>query len=178
MKHCSGDQSSIKSHSSSGRNGEPIRVTQTRLSVYANARLWHPTTSRAAPDQLATCGKTQPVTRRDALLAVAGSSLSAGCLSSAAAVANAQRQGITGSSVSAPDGVTAEDLHLAGHALPDYTGDGPLAVVPFPELEHTCSRCFPACLGNRCMLRLEVVFPKNGKAHGAQPGVQGMSRKA
>lgn len=58
---------------------------------------------------------------------------------------------------------------LAGtEALPavDYSMPGPLAAAPFPELEHTCSRCFPACLGNRCMLRLDVVYPKNGKTQG------------
>ena len=62
------------------------------------------------------------------------------------------------------------DIALAGTeaiSSVDYSMPGPLAAAPFPELEHTCSRCFPACLGNRCMLRLDVVYPKNGKAQGA-----------
>lgn len=51
-------------------------------------------------------------------------------------------------------------------AAVDYSMPGPLAAAPFPELEHTCTRCFPACIGNRCMLSLDVVYPKNGKARG------------
>ena len=49
---------------------------------------------------------------------------------------------------------------------PDYTASGPLSSSAFPNLEHTCSRCFPACLGNRCMLRLGVIFPRDGKSKG------------
>jgi hypothetical protein len=60
---------------------------------------------------------------------------------------------------------TNDSLPSAAQDL-DYSLPGPLSAAPFPELEHTCSRCFPACLGNRCMLRLEVVYPKDGKLHG------------
>lgn len=172
MQHSCSDQRSLQLQLPSAHSKERTRVTQKSSRSHASRRVWHATTSKAAPDQVATiCGRAQLVTRRDALLAVAGGSLSAGCVSSAAAVADARWQGSAVSAVSAPDSVTAEDHQLTGNAaVPDYTVDGPLAVLPFPELEHTCSRCFPACLGNRCMLRLEVVFPKNGKALGAQPG--------
>ena len=51
--------------------------------------------------------------------------------------------------------------------MPDYTMAGPLSSSAFPNLEHTCSRCFPACIGNRCMLRLGVIFPKDGRSKGA-----------
>ena len=49
---------------------------------------------------------------------------------------------------------------------PDYTAAGPLLSSAFPNLEHTCSRCFPACVGNRCMLRLAVFFPRDGRSKG------------
>ena len=50
--------------------------------------------------------------------------------------------------------------------MPDYTTAGPLSSSAFPNLEHTCSRCFPACIGNRCMLRLGVTFPRDGRSKG------------
>ncbi|CAK0746899.1 hypothetical protein CVIRNUC_001726 [Coccomyxa viridis] len=53
--------------------------------------------------------------------------------------------------------------------MPDYTMAGPLSSSAFPNLEHTCSRCFPACIGNRCMLRLGVIFPKDGRSKGNPP---------
>ncbi|KAK9908726.1 hypothetical protein WJX75_001965 [Coccomyxa subellipsoidea] len=51
----------------------------------------------------------------------------------------------------------------------DYSLPGPLTAALLPKLEHTCTRCFPACLGNRCMLSLDVVYPKGGKTHGMLP---------
>ena len=58
--------------------------------------------------------------------------------------------------------------------MPDYTMAGPLSSSAFPNLEHTCSRCFPACIGNRCMLRLGVIFPRDGRSKGtlAQPQIE------
>ncbi len=29
-----------------------------------------------------------------------------------------------------------------------------------PRLEHTCSSLFPRCIGNQCLLRIDVVYPK------------------
>ena len=43
--------------------------------------------------------------------------------------------------------------------LPDYTQPGPFQAVKLPRLEHTCSRCFPKCTGNKCLLRLSVFYP-------------------
>lgn len=54
-------------------------------------------------------------------------------------------------------------------SMPDYTAAGPLSSSAFPNLEHTCSRCFPACVGNRCMLRLGVFFPRDGRSKGRCP---------
>lgn len=85
---------------------------------------------------------------------------------------NASKMLLAGTAAATKQGFPASAPQLdVNHSLP-----GPLTVAPFPELEHTCSRCFPACLGNRCMLRLEVIYPKDGRAHGAGlyffPGAQ------
>jgi hypothetical protein len=53
--------------------------------------------------------------------------------------------------------------------LPDYTAPGPLAVQKLPKLEHTCIRCFPACQMNKCLLRVDVWYPKGGHAIGQAP---------
>lgn len=43
---------------------------------------------------------------------------------------------------------------------PDYSQQGPLEVVRLPRLEHTCTSCFPACVGTNCIIRLDVHYPK------------------
>lgn len=53
--------------------------------------------------------------------------------------------------------------------LPDYTAQGPLTVQRLPKLEHTCIRCFPACQINKCLLRVDVWYPKGGPAIGQAP---------
>jgi dienelactone hydrolase len=52
---------------------------------------------------------------------------------------------------------------------PDYSAQGPLAVQKLPKLEHTCIRCFPACQINKCLLRVDVWYPKGGLAIGQPP---------
>ncbi|KAK9808325.1 hypothetical protein WJX73_001885 [Symbiochloris irregularis] len=42
----------------------------------------------------------------------------------------------------------------------DYTKDGPYQVHRLPRLEHTCAKCFPACTGSKCLLRLDIFYPK------------------
>lgn len=53
--------------------------------------------------------------------------------------------------------------------LPDYSRPGPLQPARLPRLEHTCARCFPACTTNKCLLRLDVWYPKNGASQGLSP---------
>jgi hypothetical protein len=53
--------------------------------------------------------------------------------------------------------------------LPDFTVQGPLLAQKLPKLEHTCIRCFPACQINKCLLRVEVWYPKGGMAIGQAP---------
>ena len=38
--------------------------------------------------------------------------------------------------------------------------DGRGAQVRLPRLEHTCSSLFPRCIGNQCLLRIDIVYPK------------------
>ena len=44
--------------------------------------------------------------------------------------------------------------------MPDYTSAGPFTPASLPRLEHTCSSCFPQCAGDRCLLRIDVTYPK------------------
>ena len=32
--------------------------------------------------------------------------------------------------------------------------------VRLPRLEHTCTKLFPSCIGNQCLLRIDVVYPR------------------
>lgn len=51
-----------------------------------------------------------------------------------------------------------------GYALP-----GPLTPLELPRLEHTCSACFPACVGSQCLLGIDVTLPKGGAQLGLGP---------
>lgn len=37
---------------------------------------------------------------------------------------------------------------------------GPLLPLDLPKLEHTCTSCFPACVGDKCLLSIDVTYPK------------------
>jgi hypothetical protein len=37
---------------------------------------------------------------------------------------------------------------------------GPLLPLDLPRLEHICTSCFPACVGDKCLLSIEVTYPK------------------
>lgn len=50
--------------------------------------------------------------------------------------------------------------------VPNYFEPGPFDVRRLPKLEHTASRIYPFCVGNRCMLRLSVLYPKAKGASG------------
>lgn len=50
--------------------------------------------------------------------------------------------------------------------IPNYFEPGPFDVRRLPKLEHTASRIYPFCVGNRCMLRLSVLYPKAKGASG------------
>ena len=97
--------------------------------------------------------------RRSSLIALA----SAAALCSQPAQASSSTEEDRHASDEAQTGAGGTLEHLTA---PDYTAAGPLSSSAFPNLEHTCSRCFPACLGNRCMLRLGVIFPRDGRSKG------------
>ncbi|KAI8470431.1 MAG: Alpha/Beta hydrolase protein [Monoraphidium minutum] len=50
-----------------------------------------------------------------------------------------------------------------------YAGPGPLTALSLPRLEHTCTSCFPACVGDKCLVSVEVTYPKGGLALGLGP---------
>lgn len=52
---------------------------------------------------------------------------------------------------------------------PNYARPGPFSPVRLPPLEHTCASCFPLCADNRCLVRLQVVYPRGGTAVGLKP---------
>lgn len=116
-------------------------------------------------DILCTAGSSasaeQPphLDRRSSLIALA--SAAALCSKPAQASSSTEENGHASDEAQTGAGGTLERL-----TAPDYTAAGPLSSSAFPNLEHTCSRCFPACLGNRCMLRLGVIFPRDGRSKG------------
>lgn len=63
------------------------------------------------------------------------------------------------------DGFTADQEHKL-QVPTDYLTPGPFEAVQLPRLEHTCSSCFPACVGDRCLLRIDVTYPKGAAAYG------------
>eukprot|EP00899_Mesostigma_viride_P003478 jgi/Mesvir1/13130/Mv06102-RA.1 len=48
----------------------------------------------------------------------------------------------------------------------DYSQPGPFRVVWLPRQEHTCWSCFPNCVGDGCLLRIDIVCPARGQAKG------------
>lgn len=57
-----------------------------------------------------------------------------------------------------------------GVDLPNYARPGPFSPVRLPPLEHTCASCFPMCADNRCLVRLQVVYPRGGTTVGLKVG--------
>lgn len=55
-------------------------------------------------------------------------------------------------------GEESESLKMTG--APDYALTGPYRVRVLPQLEHTCSKCFPACTGLSCLSRIKVYVPR------------------
>ena len=51
-------------------------------------------------------------------------------------------------------------------AQPNYAAPGPFRPARLPTLEHLCTRCFPQCTADRCLLRINVVYPKGGPSVG------------
>lgn len=56
-----------------------------------------------------------------------------------------------------------------GVEMPDYTNAGPFTPARLPRLEHTCSSCFPQCVGDKCRLRIDVTYPKGAVSQGYNP---------
>ncbi|GBF88765.1 hypothetical protein Rsub_01666 [Raphidocelis subcapitata] len=50
-----------------------------------------------------------------------------------------------------------------------YAGPGPLTALNLPRLEHICTTCFPACVGDRCLVSIDITYPKGGMALGLGP---------
>ncbi|GBG71967.1 hypothetical protein CBR_g10904 [Chara braunii] len=46
----------------------------------------------------------------------------------------------------------------------DYSKPGPYEVRTVLRQEHTCSSCFPHCVGGSCLLRIAVTYPGRGAA--------------
>ena len=59
-------------------------------------------------------------------------------------------------------GLRAASPLLAGGQIPDFTQPGPCHPLRLPRLEHTCARCFPGCIGDQRLLRIDVNYPKGG----------------
>jgi len=58
------------------------------------------------------------------------------------------------------DGAWLGERRASASAGPDYALPGPYRVRALPQLEHTCSKCFPMCVGLSCLSRIRVFVPK------------------
>lgn len=116
-------------------------------------------TSRRAEQAHEQQPREPSIDRRLSLVALAGAAVL--CSRPADAAGSADEATYASDASQAGPGAT-----LGCIRTPDYMANGPLSSSAFPNLEHTCSRCFPACIGNRCMLRLGVIFPRDGRSKG------------
>lgn len=57
-----------------------------------------------------------------------------------------------------------------GVAFPNYARPGPFSPARLPPLEHTCASCFPLCADNRCLVKLQIVYPRGGSTVGLKVG--------
>ncbi|GAX79658.1 hypothetical protein CEUSTIGMA_g7099.t1 [Chlamydomonas eustigma] len=64
---------------------------------------------------------------------------------------------------------TCKELYSSYMSSPDWSGPGPLKVAHLPRLEHTCTSCFPACIGTSCLVRANFIYPKGGRLLGLGP---------
>eukprot|EP00775_Hariotina_reticulata_P003057 gene3058-3338_t len=69
------------------------------------------------------------------------------------------------------DLVESEDIDISQLLPPAQARHttGPLTPLELPRLEHTCAVCFPACVGDKCLLSLSVTYPKGGSVLGTDP---------
>lgn len=138
----------VRQRPSSGRTCS-FRGTPWNISAIDEA---HSVASQPAP---VSTGRGEALSRRTALLGLATATVLCPQFVPAAN-ASEQQQSTRGALLTSSE----------AYAALDYSLPGPLTAALLPKLEHTCTRCFPACLGNRCMLSLDVVYPKGGKIHG------------
>ena len=52
-----------------------------------------------------------------------------------------------------------EEATTTARPVPDYTARGSYGVKRLPKLEHTCVSCFPRCVGDACLLSIDVYVP-------------------
>ena len=52
---------------------------------------------------------------------------------------------------------------------PNYAASGPCVPRPLPRLEHTASSLYPACVDQRCILKLSGFYPGHGRQAGLRP---------
>ncbi|GFR52301.1 hypothetical protein Agub_g14838, partial [Astrephomene gubernaculifera] len=118
--------------------------------------------------------------RRSLLVTAAAAAVAAPVLpvsrSSALPAAAAPTQGLSAAGLESPPTTTpgrtsaqCRQAHAPFLLRPDYAGPGPLRVARLPRREHTCARCFPACVNGACRLRVDVVYPRGGSELGLGP---------
>ena len=124
-----------------------------------------PTCHSEAPRQAAWGISRRAVLAAPPLLGLTGLSSTSG------AAAATERAAPTLDALQMQDRLVSSDSASSSGVprLPNYFEPGPFEVRRLPKLEHCASSIFPFCVGNRCMLRISVLYPK-GLGKGA-PGV-------
>lgn len=141
---------------------QPRRCRQCRPPTVAYCSRQQLSTRAAQHDSGCQHGAAAAPTRRQLLLG-----------SSSLLVAG----GAAGLAHAAPSGSASNlaDLVAAARPLwpvatpvqfPNYALPGPFTPATLPPLEHTCTACFPLCQENRCVERLQVVYPRGGSTVG------------
>jgi hypothetical protein len=78
-------------------------------------------------------------------------------------------QGASATDSSVPAATPAPAHSTISTEAPHYTRPGPFQPTKLPQLEHICTKCFPKCQINSCMLHVDVWYPKGGAAFGISP---------
>lgn len=146
----------------------------SRLSIAAArpapSRFWHPSRARRQATAAAAASRREQLAGMAASLAgMLGAGVCAPPPAAAAAAAAA--------ATAPPAARLLEELLAAppawpassAVAMPSYAAPGPCRPARLPRLEHTASRLYPACVDQRCLLRLQVCYPRGGRAAGLAP---------
>ncbi|WIA37001.1 hypothetical protein OEZ86_008238 [Tetradesmus obliquus] len=186
---CGGSSSCKLSSGPSKQGREVSRRTSTASTAAAAAAAspasdWHlqqrlsVSIGESTPLLLGACLSPGPASARHALspgrldACLRSSPAGAGLSVCGPALSQPQAPGLQLPGLPASGSSAAEQCWARYSSLPSgvcYAQQGPLLPLDLPRLEHICTSCFPACVGDKCLLSIEVTYPKGGSLLGLSP---------